>query len=363
VDLQPERACASLYEHRTRQPVLLLWQRTRDPELGAFLVRWLDGWHDASMRAERGKPAGIIPSAVHWPSGTVGGLPDPWWEPDLTPGPGDPLYRWPSASAMPMITQNFVLGWHMTGDAKYLEPLRAMADARRAWLANPVTDPEPGSLLWCGMRMEGLGEALSKYSMLSGSGEFDDILTDDSGPYLRFLLKGDKAPLEIALRNQARTLRDFHPGFTSEVRITDRTMRFPTLFTAQALYDQPLAGIYNADTQLLFSTLTGEPGNGLYFPLMAVRWRTEPRDFAALVHESDTGRFEAEIFHFGRDRREMSAELFLLAQGSYRYELTDVATGGIVALGVIQITGRGDSVALTLPARRLCRLRISPTAP
>ena len=36
----------------------------------------MDTWVDAAERAERGKPAGIIPSAIHWPDGQAGGATD-----------------------------------------------------------------------------------------------------------------------------------------------------------------------------------------------------------------------------------------------------------------------------------------------
>jgi len=98
VDPDPRRACDTVYHPRTVQPALLLWQRTRDPQLTALFSAWMDTWVDATARAEHGKPAGIVPSAIHWPDGRVGGVAEPWWDPQNHSEPG--LYRWPSASSM-----------------------------------------------------------------------------------------------------------------------------------------------------------------------------------------------------------------------------------------------------------------------
>jgi hypothetical protein len=70
MDMAPERACDTMYHFRVMQPVLLYWQRTDDREMGDWFLRWLDTWVDAAMNTARGKPAGIIPTAIHWPDGT-----------------------------------------------------------------------------------------------------------------------------------------------------------------------------------------------------------------------------------------------------------------------------------------------------
>ncbi|MGC4073809.1 MAG: hypothetical protein QM760_15115 [Nibricoccus sp.] len=63
----------------TRQPAIVYWQQSKDPQLGGVLGPLLDTWLDATARAENGKPAGIVPSAIHWPDGTVGNPKGKWW--------------------------------------------------------------------------------------------------------------------------------------------------------------------------------------------------------------------------------------------------------------------------------------------
>jgi hypothetical protein len=81
VDPSPARACDTTYHARVVQPTLLYWQRTGDEKLTKLFSAWMDTWVDAAARTDRGKPAGILPTAIHWPDGRVGGTGPNWWDP------------------------------------------------------------------------------------------------------------------------------------------------------------------------------------------------------------------------------------------------------------------------------------------
>jgi hypothetical protein len=159
LDSSPQRACDTVYHPRVVQPTLLYWQRTGDERLTRLFSAWMDTWVDAASRTERGKPAGIIPTAIHWPDGGIGGLGPDWWDPrnhgEYT------LYLYPSA--MSMMTHTLLLTHYMTGNAKYLAPIRSMADIRLKYLDSPPsTEPAPGTESWCAARLGGLASVLSK---------------------------------------------------------------------------------------------------------------------------------------------------------------------------------------------------------
>jgi len=161
IDLTPRKACDTVYHPRAVQPALLYWQRTGDKMMGELFTAWMDTWVDATARSERGKPAGVIPSAIHWPDGAIGGLGEQWWKPGNYTD--DPLYVWPSA--MPMMTNTLLLTWHMTGQSKYLEPIQSMADIRLEYLnTSRVDNPVPGSVEWCGAKMAAISDVVSKYN-------------------------------------------------------------------------------------------------------------------------------------------------------------------------------------------------------
>jgi len=366
VDTNPKRACDTVYHPRAVQPTLLYWQRTGDAKLTRLFAAWMDTWVDAAARAERGKPAGIVPTAIHWPDGRVGGVGDDWWDPrnhgEYT------LYLYPSA--MSLMTHTLLLTHHITGEAKYLEPIRSMANIRFKYLKAPpkmqdirlssVEAPAPGTEAWCASKLGGLSSVIAKYKFLTSSTEFDELIAKERTPYMRFRLHGDLGSLVSALRNNAEALRVNFEGYTSEVRYTDRVLRFPALFGRNGMLSEPVETIRSPNPSLLYSTVTGDPGGADYFPLNAVRWLTPPRNIAALVTESTSSQFTAELFNFGERKRSMSAEFYLLDPGKYTLTIAAGNGGGqkLLATDEFVVEGRRTRVFFELPPRKLCVLRV-----
>jgi len=353
VDTDPQRACDTVYHARAIQPALLLWQRTGRPELTELLTHWMDTWVDATARAERGKPAGIMPTAIHWPEGSIGGMGKDWWDPR---NHGEhTLYLWPSA--MRMMTNTLLLTYHMTGQDRYLEPMRSMGRIRLAYLRQAASQsPQPGTEAWCAARMGFIDQIAAKYRILTRVSEFDDLLTQSMSPYIRLRLQGEDSELIKALRENARALGMNWPGYTSEVRYTDRVLRFPRLFSKGGILGERSVDVPSPNPGLLYSSVTGDPGAGLYFPMNAVRWLTPARDIAALVTASSQNAFRAQLFHFGSGTRKMGAEFYLLSPGEYGLTLE---TGGKTVLSQdLSVSGPRTRVSFDLPPGRLCELRI-----
>jgi hypothetical protein len=340
------------------QPTLLYWQRTGDERLTKLFSAWMDTWIDAAARSERGKPAGIIPTAIHWPDGSIGGVGPNWWDPrnhdEYT------LYLYPSA--MSLMTHTLLLTHHMTGQAKYLEPIRSMADIRLKYLnAPPRNEPAAGTEAWCAARLGSLSSVITKYRFLTGNTNFDELLSKELLPYMRYRLHDDSGRLLSALQENAEALRINFEGYTSEVRYTDRVLRFPGLFASNGILGKPVATIRSPDPSLLYSMVTGDPGDALYFPLNAVRWLTPPRDIAVLVTESTASEFSAELFGFGKLQRSMSAEFYLLDPGRYKLTVTIVEDEEQKSAGSYEfsVENRRTRVNFKLPPRKLYVLHIS----
>lgn len=357
VDDKPQRACDTVYHPRAVQPALLYWQRTGDEKLSKLFSAWMDAWVDATARAERGKPAGIVPSAIHWPDGGIGGVGENWWDP-RNHGEAT-LYQWPSA--MPMMLNTLLLTYHMTGEAKYLAPIRSMAKARLAYLNAPVANPQPGSEAWCASRMGFLRDTIAKYRFLTGGTQFDKLLARDASAYVAYRLRSDEQGLMSALQANASALRANLPGYTSEVRYTDRVLRFPSLFGKEVMFADAIPAVRKPDPQLLYSSATGDPGDALYFPMNAVRWLTPPRQIAALVCESSRDGLLAKLFHFHEEPRPMGAEFYLLSPGEYKLFLRPEGEGR-AAESRFAVTGPRTRVSFSLPAGRPCVLRVLKAA-
>jgi hypothetical protein len=163
------------------------------------------------------------------------------------------------------------------------------------------------------------------------------------------------------LKENAEALRINFEGYTSEVRYTDRVLRFPSLFTGNEVLAEPVTEIHRPDPSLLYSMVTGDPGGALYFPLNAVRWLTPPREIAVLVTGSNADSFSAELFAFGKEKRSMSAEFYLLEPGRYKLTITTVKNEEPKSAGTYEfsVESRRIRVNFKLPPQEVCALHVS----
>jgi hypothetical protein len=101
-------------------------------------------------------------------------------------------------------------------------------------------------------------------------------------------------------------------------------------------------------------------GDLLYFPLMAVRWLTPPREIAAFVSDAGPDRFRARLFHFGTKPRQMSAELYMLKPGTYQMKLLHAKPSGVAHIDrrEIEVRRPGSRIRFQLPAQILCELTL-----
>ncbi len=354
VHSSPQRACDTVWHPGALQPTMLYALRTRDPRLTRLFAAWMDTWVDATARAERGKPAGVIPSAIHWPEGDAGGLEEPWYYPQIDSQAH--LYDWPGN--MTMLTATLLLSYHLTGEEEYLRPIRSMAEIRRTYVRGPRPEkPEPGSVDWCAVRMGFMAETLAKLRALTQDARYDEILLRDANGYVRYRITGEKERLTQDLQRQAEALRMNWPGYTSEVRWTDRVLAF----TGNYLNDYARPALPRVNPALLYASATGDLGRIDYLPLNAVRWLTPPKGIAALVTSSGDDHFHAELYHFGDQPREMAAEFYMLGRGTYTVTLH--AADRSVQRKEISVTGPRTKLPLRLPARKLCRLEVQAKEP
>jgi hypothetical protein len=363
---QPHRAFDVIANVGALHPALLAWQRTGDEKLGAQICAWLDTWVDATARAEGGKPAGILPASIRWPDGAVAGSEGHWWEPIKPGGYMHSYYIWPSV--ITELTDALMLAHVMTGEERYLAPLRSMAAIRLKHLRNPPTTPlEPGSEAWSADQLAprrnansntgGLVKTLARFKALTGTSEFDELLKREGAEFVIRTDAEGRRELEAALRESLDALRVNFPGFTSEVRSTDRCMRFVQFLAQDYAFDE-YRGVTQPKHELLYRMVTGDK-NAPRFPQIAVRWLTPPIDIAALVTEASITRLVAELFHFSTGRRELAAELRLLKPGSYRVQL--LVDGQARELPPVTVErGVVSTAKLDLPPQKLCVLQITP---
>lgn len=354
VDGDPKQACDTFFHVRVVQPSLILWQRTGDPAVGDFVTRWMNTWVDTSMREEHGKPAGIIPTVIHWPDGTAGGVSPEWWKPGNF---RTPLYDWPGGGNLSMIPNTMLLTYLMTDNVRYLGPIVAMADLQRE--AGKLGDAfQEGTRAWAASQLNMfLPVILAKYRLATGDTRFDDLLAGNGSGYVKMRLTGNRDALIKDLKQNADAFRVNFPVYTSECRAGDRVIVGPSRYFSLGEQPHPMPlPLVSA----LYAAATGNPDMTMYCPTNAVRWWTPPTDIAALVTGADRVSFAAELYHFGDKPREMEAELLLLRAGSYSVALHTLNPDGEKELFSKTLVVDKDHarVKFQLPPRQLCSLKV-----
>lgn len=378
----PRQAYDTTLDTRAIQPLLVHWQQTRDPALTPLITRWLDTWVAAAAEERDGKPAGIVPTAIHWPTGRIGGPSGRWWNAEAFSN----LYEWPWYVSDMLHTM--LVAYQVTGDEKYLGPVRSMARIRLDYLEkvaresgrdlsevsgdtvldgtllfiDTMVDPakalaklEPGSRDWAAAQLGPIiAGALNTYRRLTGDTSFDTLLLHDGGGYGRWLVKQDEKALAASLARAAEAFSVNRPVYTNEVRWTDRGFRFTAAYLNT--YADPKLPL--PDTRLVYNAVSGDPSTWQGSRFAAVRWLTEPRDIAALVKQASPRGIEAKLYHFGDTPRAMGVETHGLTAGRYRLSLVNDRGEDVVTLA-FESEGRVNRHRFELPAHTLCTLRVT----
>ena len=307
-------ACDTPYHSRAVQPAALLWQQSRDPEIGEIISRWIDGWLVATQLDADGKPAGVIPAAINFPTGRPIGSNTEWWNPGCHYT--DKTFAWPRAiSSLGRIM--VATSWLMD-DPRYLAALDGMAEMRRAYLQTGETG-DTGSAEWAAANAGSfLRDALAKHWLLTGDEGYVDLLAIDGNSYTKFLLNNDTEPVLLDLERMTEALSVNEAFYTSEVRFTDRVIKFHSSY----YNDFTEVEIPNLSTKTLYSMLTGDVTDPLYLPLPAVKWKTNPTDFAFWVTDATSSSFAATIYNFAEETRTATGELLRLEESTYTWQLT-----------------------------------------
>jgi hypothetical protein len=267
------------------------------PPLKKIFLEWADAWWSASMSTDRGKPRGIIPQEIGFPSGQIGGERSPTWYLADHP-PGSDNGDWDGITGYHFyVVDLFVAAYEMSGDARYLEPLRLQAEFVQRHVPAAVRDSvyvkqgrlhptlfeglEPGSDAWVAAKLATWPpqwEALRR--RLFGEGPSDEL----------HISRLEEAAAQAADENAGARRR--WPHTTSEAMATDR-IHFPGMKNAVRL-------------------MTGFVADG-QGPL--VSYHGLGRDFAALVLRADAANVRVLVHNFDQQAKNASLVPWILKQG------------------------------------------------
>jgi len=289
---------------RATFPASWAWWYSPVDELDRLFSEWAEAWFDDSMREENGKPAGVIPGPVGFPSDTIGGN-------------GATVWRRGSPQSNPYENPkyvNYVSGlfsrmYKMTGDEKWLAPKVARVTPTEVLkgnygsIANPLTEK----------RIE------DKYEFIN-----------------------QEANLETTLG----IIRMTWPSVTSEIVATDR-VTVPGLI------------------QILRLLIGGIPGGGMDF--VPATFEKTSRDVAFMNLVASPKEIKSILYSFGDNPEDVHMRLWnlkTLAKHSVRVGVDvndDDQIDETIDTFEYEHLHRGDAIAFTIPAKKAVVVEIKRT--
>ena len=255
----------------------VLWYN-RLPALQKLFLDWAESWRAASMSTERGKPKGIVPSEIGYPSGTLGGERAPSWH-EAEHLPGSVNSDWEGMGYIDFISDLLALAYELSGDAKYLEPLQLQAEFVRRHLPEAARDSvyvKSGRLhpsLWQGLTPGSDSWVAARLATWPQRWEaILRVLHPEESTARTESFPSDEIAAKAADENDGARRR--WPHTTSEAMATDR-IHFPNMGTA-------------------LRTMTGFGTAGAF---NLVSYRGLGREFAAALLRADAAGVKAVVFN------------------------------------------------------------------
>jgi hypothetical protein len=324
---------------RCASPARSVLRYNRLPALQKLYLEWADTWWAAAMSTDRGKPRGVIPEEIGYPSGIIGGNNSPtWYEADHPPNTENGNWGG-SGGYQNYIVDLFLLAHELTKDARYLEPLRLQAayaekhlpaSARESiyfregrlhaslWESHP-----PGSPAWIAGK---LSTAPRQWQKIQERLKPKPASSEARVDLLATAAKEAEAEIEGARRRLPHT--------TSEAMATDR-VHFP--------------GMKNA---VRIMTGAAEHGEG-----SLVSYHGLGRQFAAAVLRADAIQVRVVVYNFDNADKEANLVCWTLRPGD-EFDLTagtdhdhDTVADKLNDRRTIRIQSQAQEIPFRIPGR------------
>jgi len=355
IDPEPSQANDVPYHQRLGRTAASLMWYNRNPSAIKFMSEWADSWVDAAYRTDKGKPRGVLPSAIGFPNGELGGVGSKTW------------YKGKKLSWHSNLIYNlFIAAYQATGERKYIQPIYDAYEFVTANLPKEGEEEPPlGSDAWAAKWLSGsLPGSLVRLKLITGEAPGEDfvfrqaggkgvflgrLVAGGRGEFDRFVIDGNKIHIYDGAQHVNHVVTNYGLIMaTTEVRQTDRG-GFP--FAVHA---------YPAHPYIYGYSVAG-------YPDFAVAWEGIDRHVVALVLSADNSHLRALLYNFHPERREVGAHLFRLdVRGGYSVTLGPDNDGDDKADSVAWQTDfvhehRGDTLRFPLPPKSAQVLEITKT--
>lgn len=229
---------------------------------------WLESWLTAASGSEGGKPPGLFPAVLEWPSGR-GFREGRQWDKPFDQGENEALYNWPGAGGSGYLQAILRVRGSQTGDLRYRRPYEESVKLYREHLAS------------ADLNARKIREAFgAEFNMSSGvsPAELASSGEADLPPSVLF----------------ADMVRKFWRFYTTEVRWTDRVVSYCDNYLR---FIQSRVSCSNGPLYL-YREITGDSGDPGRMPLPVVRWFNDGSSIAARVHTERGDVSAVEVYNF-----------------------------------------------------------------
>ncbi|MFC1734969.1 hypothetical protein ACFL1X_02565 [Candidatus Hydrogenedentota bacterium] len=331
----------SYINYRATRPAVMVHWYNENPAVGKIFTKWADGWVDAAMSTARGKPEGVIPAEVSWPEGIIGGINSPNWYTSVR-APHTVNYHFQPQKYKGYMTNLLTMAYDITGDMKYLEPLRKEAEIAQAYAKDPVDSPKEGSREWAGSILSGGAAGRAGDSATGRWKTIEKRITGKAGaPKITY------EPDYVAKRVQwvADYMEERWPNLTTETAATDR-VAFPGII----------------DPYMIMSGATGDSIMQMYATYAGMG-----KDAVAFVQAADERYLQVLAYNFTEKPLDASIIPWMLEVGGTYEVVYGADTNGDQTIDKgkkvekFTLDRRGKRCAVTLAPRRTMVIKLKQT--
>ena len=331
-----------IYNGRAVKAVRYYAWKTGDAPTKKALIEWADSWYKVSQETSKGKPVGIIPPSVEFPTENINGDEPTWHEANMYWS----YFDWRDGKA---ILDQLLYTWTFTADDKYLKPIFQSLELVRKY-ASDIDKPQSphaiGSEGWAAHRLgnrSGFWNVVETWRTLTGDDSYDDLILKYGTPYTRYRITKDEQHLVDALEPYLETVRYNEPMRSSEAIHTDRVF---------------IKGMNTREATILLGMITGFAIEESASPYIATSWENTSRDLTYLVSNNDSTSLDVKLYNFADDRESATMRVWQLRSGEYT--LTKKVDGKEEKQQITVKKG-GDRFKIYTEPKKLIEISIKPT--
>ncbi len=339
IEMEPPKNRDVPYTTRAAKAVRYYAWKSKDPSTLKALEEWADGWLAVSQKTDKGKPKGIIPASVAFPSENFNGDEETWYIANMFWD----YFDWDGGAS---ILDQLLFTWTITGNDKYLTPFYQHLELVSKYdkeLSKPENPFKEGSEGWAAYILGNSGNfwnVSGTWRLLSGDTKYDKLIIEHGTPFIKYRLTGNEDYLVEGIQPFLETIRYNVPMISTEAIHTDRVHIGPDRAR---------------EIGILQGMITGYGIGESSSPYIAVSWEKASRDLTYLVTGSDSTSLDVDIYSFSNKEESVTMRLWQLKSGLYSLKQTQNGNEEIRAIDVIKA---GDRFELKIPSKEPVSIQI-----